>query len=209
VRLSDLTQGRPLILTLGYFQCPNLCSIVRADLFHALGKSGLVGGRDYTLVALSIDPSETDTDAATAKAEDIARFPADGAQRGWHFLTGPVATVQTIAAAVGFRDRFDPQLKQFIHPSGIVFTTPAGVVSSYLLGVGYEPGDVRVAVTRANRGTVAAAASPILLICYDYDQTTGRYTLAIMKLLRLAGAITVLTVGITLFLAFRRGRSAA
>jgi protein SCO1/2 len=205
VRLSDLTQGKPLILALGYFHCPSLCGVVRADLFHALGNSDLVGGRDYALIDVSIDPKETSTDAASAKAQDMARFPAPGAEHGWHFLTGPAAAVKSIADAVGFRDRFDPQLGQFLHASGIVFITPTGVVSSYLLGVGYQPGDVRLAVTRANRGTVAAAALPILLLCYDYDESTGRYSLAIMKLLRLAGVITVLTAGVTLFLAFRRG----
>jgi protein SCO1 len=205
VRISELTHGKPLILALGYFHCPSLCGVVRADLFHALGNSDLVGDRDYALIDVSIDPKETSTDAASAKAQDIARFPAPGAEHGWHFLTGPAAAVQTIADAIGFRDRYEPQLKQFLHPSGIVFITPTGIVSSYLLGVGYQPGDVRLAVTRANRGTVAAAALPILLLCYDYDESTGRYTLAIMKLLRLAGAITVLTVGVTLFLAFRRG----
>jgi protein SCO1/2 len=205
VRLSALAPGKPLILALGYFHCPNLCGIVRADLFHALGQSGLVGGRDYTMVVLSIDPAETAADAAAAKSEDIAHFPAPGAGPGWHFLTGPATTVQSIAAAAGFRDRFDPRLNQFVHPSGIVFATPSGVVSSYLLGVGYKPGDVRLAVIRAKQGSIAAAALPILLLCYDYDETTGRYTLAIMKLLRLAAIITVLTVGLTLFLAFRRG----
>jgi len=208
VRVADLMRGKPLILALGYFHCPNLCGVVRADLFHALGNTDLVGGRDYSLVNISIDPAETSADAASAKAEDIAHFPAAGADAGWHFLTGPAAAVQGIADAVGFRDRFDTQLKQFVHPSGIVFITPSGVVSSYLLGVGYQPGDVRLAITRAHSGTVAAAALPILLLCYDYDESTGRYTLAIMKLLRLAGAITVLTLGVTLFLAFRRGRSA-
>jgi protein SCO1 len=211
VRLSDLAQGKPLILALGYFHCPSLCGVIRSDLFHALGNTDLVGGKDYALIDVSIDPAETSADAASAKAQDMARFPAPGAQNGWHFLTGPAAAVQSIADAVGFRKRFDPQLKQFLHPSGIVIITPTGVVSSYLLGVGYQPGDVTLAVNRANRGTVAAAALPILLLCYDYNESTGRYTLAIMKLLRLAGAITVLTVGVTLFLAFRprRSRSAA
>jgi protein SCO1/2 len=209
VRLCDLAQGKPLILALGYFHCPSLCGVIRSDLFHALGNTDLVGGKDYALIDVSIDPAETSADAASAKAQDMARFPALGAQNGWHFLTGPAAAVQSIADAVGFRKRFDPQLKQFLHPTGIVFITPTGVVSSYLLGVGYQPADVRLAVTRANRGTVAAAALPILLLCYDYNESTGRYTLAIMKLLRLAGAITVLTVGVTLFLAFRRSRSAA
>ena len=208
VSLSGLTRGQPLILVLGYFHCPNLCGIVRADLFHALQKTNLVAGRDYELVTLSIDPAETAHDAITAKAQDIARFPAAGAQEGWHFLTGRPTAVQAIANAVGFGNRADPQRNQFLHPTGVVFVTPAGVISSYLLGVGYAPADVRLAVTRAERGTVQAAALPILLLCYDYDASTGHYSLAIMKLLRLAGVITVLTLGTTLFLAFRRSRSA-
>jgi len=208
VPLSALLDGKPLILALVYFHCPNLCGIVRDDLFHALGQTGMYAGRDYTLIALSIDPSETGADAAAAKAEDLSRYPAPGAAGAWHFLTGRADSVRQVADAVGFRDRSDPALQQFVHPAGIVFATPAGIVSSYLLGVGYQPADIRLAVTRADRGSVAEAALPVLLLCYHYDPATGRYTLAIMKLLRLAAGITVVTIGGTLFLAFRRGRRA-
>lgn len=206
VRLSEIAHGKPLILVLGYFHCPSLCGVVRADLFHALQKTRLTAGRDYQLVNLSIDPGETPRDAGTAKVEDVARFPVPGAADGWHFLVGSAATVRSITDSVGFRDRYDPRLEQFVHPAGVVFVTPGGVISSYLLGVGYSPNDVRLAVTRAATGTIQAAALPILLLCYDYNESTGRYTLGIMKLLRLAGALTALTLGVTLFLAFRRGR---
>jgi protein SCO1/2 len=204
VRLSDMFGEKPMILVLGYFHCPNLCSVVRADLFDALHASAMTAGRDYSLVALSIDPSEGAADAAAAKADDLQRYPSPGAMQNWHFLRGRAEAVQAVADAVGFHDRFDPGLKQFVHPVGIVFATPAGVVSSYLLGVGYRPGDVRLGVTRAQWGSIAAAALPVLLLCYHFDPTTGRYTLAILKLLRLAAAITAVTVGGTLFLAFRR-----
>ncbi len=209
VRLAELLRGKPLILDLGYFHCPALCGIVRGDLLRALSKSDLVGARDYTLVSLSIDPAETPRDAADAKRADMARFPAAGAEQGWHFLTGAAATIKAIVDAVGFRERFDPQLEQFLHPTGIVFITPTGVISNYLLGVGYRTNDVELALTRAKQGSIESAALPILLLCYDYDASTGRYTLAVMKLLRLAGAITVFTVGMTLWLAFRRDRSRA
>lgn len=209
VHLSDVFAGKPLILTLGYFHCPNLCSVVRADLFDALHASGMTAGRDYSLVALSIDPSETSAAATSAKADDLQRYRVPGAVENWHFLTGTADAIEAVADSVGFHDRFDPELKQFVHPVGIVFATPAGVVSSYLLGVGYQPSDVRLGVTRAQWGSVAAAALPVLLLCYHYDSTTGRYTLAILKLLRLAAAITVVTVTGTLFLAFRRDRGRA
>lgn len=209
VRLGELGNGTPLVLALGYFHCPNLCGIVRDDMFHALGASSLKPGRDYTLLALSIDPSETAADANTAKQQDIAAYGVPGADRSWRYLTGSAGAIQAVADAVGFRDRLDQQTKQFVHPAGIVFATPAGVVSGYLLGVGYTPTDMRAAVARANAGRIAAIASPVLLLCFHFDPTTGRYTLAIMKLLRLAALLTVLTLGGTMFLAFRRGRSRA
>ncbi|MBV9784512.1 MAG: SCO family protein [Acidisphaera sp.] len=208
VRLGELL-GRPVILVLGYFHCPNLCGVVRDDLFSALAGSGLRTPADYTLVALSIDPAETAADAAAAKAADLARFPTEGADRGWHFLTGSAEAVQRVADAVGFRDAFDPRFKQFIHPAGAVFATGSGVVSGYLLGVGYQPGDVRAAVLRAGSGGIARASLPVLLLCFHYDPATGRYTLAITRLYQIAAGLFVLTAGGLLVVAFRWERRRA
>jgi protein SCO1/2 len=209
VRLDDLFDATPLVLVLGYFHCPNLCSVVRADLFEALRASGMMAGRDYAVVALSIDPLETSADAAAAKGDDLQRHSGWGAAQNWHYLTGTFDAVQAVAKAVGFHQRFDPERKQFAHPVGIVFATPAGLVSSYLLGVGYLPADVRRGVTQAAGGRIAAVASPVLLLCYDYNPATGRYTLAIMKLLRLAAAITAAALAGALFLALRREKRRA
>lgn len=209
VRLGDLSGGQPIILVLAYFHCPNLCGLVREDLFHALGAAKLRAGRDYALVVVSIDPKETTFDAKAAKTQDMAAHASPGADRFWHYLTGSANDVQAVADAVGFRDRLDEQTKQFVHPAGIVFVTPAGVVSSYLLGVGYTPTDVRSAVERADAGAISAVGSTVLLLCFDFDPTTGRYSLAIMKLLRLAGALTAAVIAATLFLLFRRERSRA
>ncbi len=193
VTLGQAFAGPPIILDLGYFHCPALCGVVRADLVSALLASGLAPGRDYRLVALSIDPAETPDDAAHAKAADLAQAGlTDGAD--WHYWTGPAPSVAAVAGAVGFRSRFDPQLKQFLHPAGIVVLTGAGRVSSYLLGVGYSGGDLRAAVLRAGTGGVAQASLPVLLLCFHYDPATGRYTLAIEKVLRLLAALTVLTL---------------
>jgi protein SCO1/2 len=209
LRLADVVDGKPLILALGYFHCPNLCGVVRADLFDALGKSGMVAGRDYALIALSIDAAETSADAKAAKAEDLSRYRLPGTQEAVHFLTGSAEDIKALAGAMGFRDRFDPELKQFIHPAGVVFATPAGVVSSYLLGVGYEPADVRVGVTRAGLGSLAPLAPPVLLLCYHYDAQTGRYTPAVMKIMRLGASVTFAGVAVALLIAFRRERRRA
>lgn len=206
VRLRDELAGRPAILVLGYLHCPNLCGLVRDDVFHALSLSGLRADQ-YSLLVVSIDPAETSTDAAAAQRQDLARYPLPGADTAWHYLTGPVSSLDKITKAVGFRDRYDPLLKQFLHPAGLVFLNATGRVSGYLLGVGYSPGDLALGVTRAGNGGIEQAATPVLLLCFHFDPTTGRYTLAITKVLQLAGLLTVLTVGALIGLAFRRERA--
>jgi len=206
VRLGDLAQGAPLILVPAYLHCPNLCSVVRASLFGSLQRAELRGGRDYVLAVLSIDPTESSAEARASKAADLSAF--DHGQNGsyWHYLTGAAANITAVTHAVGFRNRFDPVGEQFVHPAGIVIVTPAGIVSNYLLGVGYTPADIRMALRTAGVGRIPAAAAPLLLVCFHFDPTTGRYTLAIMKVLRLAGVLTALTLAGTLFLLYRRDR---
>ncbi len=211
VRFGDLTGPRPLILALGYFHCPMLCSIVRDDMLEALSHTGLRAGADYDLAMVSIDPEETRQDAAKAEAEDALRYPvvAQGSTdrpAGWHFLVGDAGAVAALAGAVGFKSRYDVHLKQFLHPAGLVVLTPGGRVSGYVLGAGYHAGDLKTAVTLAAGGGIARAALPLLLLCFHFDAATGRYSLEVMKLLRLAGILTVLTLGAAILLAVRGER---
>lgn len=203
--LGAFLGGRPAIVSMGYYACPNMCELERTDLIHALARSGLETPADYTLLVVSIDPTETPAMARQARRDDLARFPAATADQGWHFLTGGPASIQRLSRAVGFHARYDPELRQYLHPMGLVFVTPAGMVSGYVMGIGYQPGDVRQALAHAARGE-RIAASPILLLCFHYDETTGRYTLAVEKLLRIGAALTVLMLGSMLAMAHARGR---
>jgi protein SCO1 len=209
VQLGNLSAGLPLIVVLGYFRCPNLCGVVRASLFRAIAASGLVAGRDYALVALSIDPAESVDDAADARRSDLAAFPLSGQPSFVHYVTGSPGAIAAIASAAGFHDRPAPDApREWIHPVGVVFATAEGTLSSYLLGVGYRPQAVRLAVERARARTiVATAAKPLLLFCFHFDPTTGRYSLEVLKLLRLGAVLTVLVLGGMLYLSFRRERA--
>ncbi len=208
VTLREVGHGRPILLVLGYFRCPNLCGVVRDDVFNALSRSRLGAARDYELVAVSIDPAETAADAAHAKGDDMGRYPLPDARKGWHFLTAGASGTTSLQAAVGFRSRFDPTTAQFLHPSGLVFLTPTGTVSSYLLGVGYEAADLERGVQQASAGTVGPAASAVLLLCFHYDPATGRYSLAVTKLLRIGSGLVALAIGVTLVMAHLRDRAA-
>ncbi|MGI4939018.1 MAG: hypothetical protein ACRYHQ_00365 [Janthinobacterium lividum] len=190
--LRQAAGGLPLVLAPGYYRCPNLCGVVRQDLADALGRTWLQAGRDYQVAVLSIDPAEGPTDAAAVK----------DAGAGWRLLTGPAGVV---GAAIGFRTRFDEAQRQFIHPAGVAVLSPSGLVSGYVLGVGYDPDTLRSAILLARDGG-QATANPVLLLCFHYDPATGRYTLAVERLVRIGGTLTALGLGTMLWLTHRPRR---
>ena len=194
--------GVPIILTLGYFTCPTLCGPVRDDLIAALAASGLEGGRDYRVAVLSIDDRETIADAVKAKLADLNQ-PGDTGQ-GWSYLVGPAAP---IAAAIGFPYQWDADLQQFGHPAGVVVLTPTGKIASYLEGVGYTGAAMRDAIEQAGAEQVAALPSPILLLCFHYDASTGKYTLEIYKVLRIMAVMTLIGIAGLWTVLQRRHRS--
>lgn len=194
--LGAAFDGKPVVLDLGYHRCPTLCGPVRADLLHALRGTGLPDDA-YRLVVLSIDPAETPDAAAAARASDAAA-------PGWRYLTGTAPAIAAVSGAVGFRSHWDRNLQQFLHPAGAVVLTPDGRVSDTLLGLGFTGSVMRDSLLRAASGGIAAPPSPIVLLCFHFDQLTGRYSLAIEKVLRLMAVFTVLTLGGTLWVMHRR-----
>ncbi|UEM01800.1 SCO family protein [Skermanella rosea] len=203
VSTADLFgQGRPVVLVFDYFRCTTLCGLVLGDLSAALAQVPLTPGRDYGLVAVSIDPRETARDAAALKARHFDRDPAfAGAAR---FLVGPEDEVRRLADTVGFPYRYDPAIGQFAHPAGVTLVSAGGRISRYVLGIGYDPLDLRLGLIDASRGTVASVADQLLLLCYAYDPAHGRYSLVIGNIVRAGGILTVAALGLLIFLASRK-----
>jgi len=209
VRLADVFGRAPVVLVLGYFRCAKLCGVLRGDVLSALRESGLAAGKDYEFIALSIDPQETDADAAAARTSDLERFPTPGAQEHRRYLTSADGAARTVAEAVGYFYRYEGESKIFAHPVGVAFIRADGVVSNYLLGLGHRGADMQRAIGQAAAGEIASTASPVMLLCFDFDSTNGRYTLAIIKLLRLAAIATIGVMGFALFRAFRHEGTSA
>lgn len=204
VRLADYLHGLPVVLVLDYLHCPNLCGLVLGNLAQALQgleHADMKAGRDFQMVAVSIDPRETPADARAAHAKYAARFPDT---TRWHFLTGDAAAIKAVAAAVGFRYRYDKPIDQYAHPAGVTILAPSGRVSRYILGLDYRPLDFRLGLTEASAGEVSAPASQLLLLCYCYDPQTGRYSLAVHRLMQGAGLLTVIAIAVPLLRALRR-----
>src|SRR5262245_52378805 len=200
---------RPVILAFVYYDCPMLCTQIVNALVAALRTMSMTPGRDFEVVLVSFDPREQPARAAVRKAETLVRYDRPGSEAGWHFLTGDEASIRRLTGAAGFRYVWDEPTKQFAHPAGIVIATPDGRPSRYLFGLEYGPRDVRLALTEASEGRIGTVVDALLLYCYHYDPMTGRYGLVVMRMLRVAGVLTVMALGAFILLMLRlerRGR---
>jgi protein SCO1 len=209
VRIGDYFGKRPVVLAFIYYGCPMLCLQSLGSLAATLGVLSENPGEDFEVVNVSIDPRETPALALEKKAHYVERSGKPSIARGWHFLTGTEADIQKLTSAAGFRYVWDESLQQYAHPAGVVIATPQGRVSRYLFGIDYGPRDLRLALLDASEGRISSPLKKALLYCYHYDVATGRYSLAIMRVVQLAGAATVLSLGTLIFVWTRRERRQA
>jgi protein SCO1/2 len=207
VRLGDYFGQRPVVLLFAYYNCPMLCTQVINGLASALDVLTLNPGSDFEIVTVSFDPRDTPATASAKKAVYLQRYRHPGAAQAWHFLTGDQDSIARLTKAAGFRYVWDKETQQFAHPTGIIVLTPDGRLARYLFGIEYGPRDLRYAFVEASAGKVGNAVDALLLYCYHYDPTTGRYGLAIMRALRVAGLATVLALGSFIFVMVRRDRT--
>jgi protein SCO1 len=205
VKLGDYFQkGRPVILTLVYYQCPMLCSEVLQGLNQAIETMNFTAGNQYEIVTVSIDPRDTPQMAKEKKANYLKEYNRPGAEDGWHFLTGQPENIAKLAQAVGWKYRWDPKMQQFIHAAGIMIVTPQGKLAQYYYGVEYAAKDLRLGLIEASQDKIGSVVDKVVLYCYHYDPRTGKYGAVISNMLRLFGAATVLLLGGFIVLMVRR-----
>lgn len=209
VRLGEYFEDGPVVLALVYYECPMLCTLVMNGALRTLRAISLDAGTDFQLVTVSIDPREGPELAAEKKDQYLAQYDREGAEEGWHLLTGDEESIRELAEAVGFRYVFDEEADQYAHAGGIVVLTPEGRLSHYFYGVEFPPRDVRLALVEAADGTIGGLADKVLMLCLSYDPTTGRYGWAVMGTIRASGILLVAGIAFFVVRAVRRERKAA
>jgi protein SCO1/2 len=207
VRLGDYFGLKPVILTLNYYDCPMLCPLALEGLVRSLRPLSFNIGEQFEVLTVSFDPRETPESAAAAKARYTRDYARPGAAAGWHFLTGSDESIQRLTEAVGFQAVYDGDKQQYAHAAGVVVLTPQGRVARYLYGVELPTRDLRLALVEAAAGKIGSPVDRLLLFCYQYDPATGKYSLLIMRTLRLAGLATLLGLGGFMIAMFRRERA--
>lgn len=207
VTLAQYFNGsRPAVLALVYYECPMLCTQVLNGLFSSIEPLKLDAGRDFDIVVVSFDPGETPAMALAKKTSYLKHYHRPTAEAGIHFLTGRQPAIDKLADAVGFRYAYDEKIDQYAHPAAVTVLTPKGHVSKYLYGVEFAPMDFRFAMVSAGEGTIGTIIDSALMYCFHYDPATGKYSVAIMSFVRLAGALTLIAIMGFIFFHLRRER---
>jgi protein SCO1 len=209
VRLGEFFGKRPVVLALVYYECPMLCTQVLNGMVSALGVLTFDVGREFDVIAVSINPKETPGLAAQKKQAYLERYQRPQTAAGWHFLTGKEENIKRLAAAVGFRYAFDEKIQQYAHGAGIEVLTPRGVLSKYFYGIEFSPRDLKFGVMEASEERIGTAIDNALLLCYHYDPATGTYGAAAIEAVRIGGVATLLAIGSFLFVSLRKERMAA
>jgi protein SCO1/2 len=201
VRLGDYFGHKPVLLALVYYGCPMLCNQVEQGVVGSVKMLSFTPGRDYEVVFVSFDPRESPDMAAQKKVSALSHYGRPDTAAGWHFLTGTKESIDAVTKAANFRYSFNEKTGIFAHASGIMLLTPDGRISRYFYGVEYPSRDVRLGLVDASAGKIGNPIDHLLLYCFEYDPSTARYSATILRIIRLGGILTILTivVGILIF----------
>jgi protein SCO1/2 len=212
--LSSWFDGKPVVMAEVYYNCAMLCPQVLHGLATGVGQTTLVPGKDYEVLVFSIDPMDTPADAVSKKKTFLSEAGwTDNAKasRSVHFLTGGPDSIAAVTGETGFHyvrvPGPDGKMDQFAHSSVIMFATPDGRLSKYISGIEYQPRDLRMALLQASQKKISNPVDLLILYCCSYSPAVGRYSVSILRILSLAGMVTLLIVIGMVFLLTRKPSS--
>jgi protein SCO1/2 len=209
VQLREYFGQKPVVLAFVYYNCPMLCDQVEQGVVGVLRMLSFNPGRDYEVVFVSFDSRETPEMAAEKKKKALVHFRRPETDSGWHFLTGSKESIEAAAKAANFRFSFDAKSNLFAHASGVLVLTPDGHISRYFYGVEYPGRDMRLGLVDASAGKIGTPIDHVLLYCYHYDPRAATYSASILKIVRVGGILTILSMVGGILISRRRETLAA
>ena len=204
VALGDYFGKKPVVLAFVYYQCPMLCTQVMNGISSALKVLPYTAGNEFDVVLVSFDPRDTPEAANAKKRAHLDHWAARDTANGWHFLTGDADAIRQVTSAAGFTYQWDAETQQFAHVSGVLVATPEGTLSRYFYGVEFSPKDLRLALVDSSNGRVGSVVDELLLYCYQYDPSHGKYGAVFMNIMRLGAVLTMIFIGGFIVLMRRR-----
>ncbi len=195
VRLGDLfNKKKPVVMVMTYYECPMLCTMVLNGMVKAFRPMNFSVGTEFEVITVSFNPKDNPELARTKKENYLKSYNRDGAAAGWHFLTGQEPAIHAITDSLGFAYHYLPETGEFAHAAAIMVLTPQGRISHYFYGIEYSSRDLRLALVEAADGKIGNLADELMLYCFRYDPTAGKYTAVALSIVRLGGILTILAL---------------
>lgn len=207
VQLSQFVNGKvPVIISPVYFSCPGLCNFHLNGLTEALKEVDWSAGQQYQVLAISFDAKEGPELAAQKKVNYMKVYDRPGTEQGWHFLTGDAEAVKKLTDMLGFKYRWNEETKEWAHASAAIVSSPNGKITRYLPGIQFIGKDVKLALTEGGEGKVGTFVDQLVLYCFQYNPHQSKYSLYVLNIMKLGGAIMVLLMAIWLVPVFWRSK---
>jgi len=188
----------PTVLTLNYFECPMLCTLVLNGLAESLKNLTLNAGDDFQVITIDINPNEKTLFANQKKKNYIRGFGLENMKNDWHFLTGNQESIKKVADSIGYIYYYDKQRDEYMHPAAITLLSSEGKISRYLYGIEYPVKDLKLGILEASEGKIGSTLDKIILYCYHYDPYKNTYTIFATNVMRLGGIFTIIFLCIML-----------
>jgi protein SCO1/2 len=199
-QLKDfVAPGKPIVIAPVYYKCPRLCGLLLDGVYNLLNDIPLQLGADFSVLVVGFNPQETPGDAAKVMNKFNAKLIGDPATRtsAIHYLIGGEEQVRGLMGELGFKYMRDGE--DFAHSAALMILTPTGEISQYFTGIMFSPWDVRLALVEASKGGIGTAVDHLLLYCFRFDPLQGKYTWAVVGLLRVGGALTLIGLAAVYF----------
>lgn len=203
VQIGDyFGQGRTSVLVLGYYRCPMLCNLVFNGLVDGFNELDWELGRDYQVINVSIDPTETFDLGHAKRANYLKELTIPVVDHGWTFMVGAQDQSEALAEAVGFKYFYDTVRQEYAHPAVAMILTEDGTISRYLYGVHFTKTDLKLSLMEASEGKIGNTIDKLILYCFHYDPDSKGYTVVATNVMKLGGGATLIVLAIFLSLLF-------
>jgi protein SCO1/2 len=207
VKLADFLHGGvPVILTFNYSSCPMLCSLQLTAFVEGLKRLDFDAGKQFRIITVLLDPKETNDSARRFRSRYLAQYNRPGTEPGWTFLTGSDQNIHELAQAVGFSYNYNEVRGEYVHPAALTLLSPDGKVARYLYGLEYPDKTLRLGLVEASEGKVGSSLDRLVLYCFHYDATEGRYAPIAARIMQVGGAVSLLVLAGLLTILIRRDK---
>lgn len=195
IKLGDCFRGKPVVFAFAYYTCPMLCGQVLQGITGSLEGLSFDVGKEFDVVVISFNTADSQQQAKKAKNTYVHRYNRPGSEAGWNFLYGDSASIKRVTEAAGFSYEWDPISRQFAHAAAMMILTPEGKLSKYFMGIEFAPKDVKFALMEATQSKIGTVVDQLMLYCFHYDPTVGKYGPYIVSLLRIGAGATIFAFG--------------